>query len=216
MKHTRKTRARFSTRNAMEAGRRFTPTGVESALRLVGMGLVAVLVLTAGWRWHRAALDTPLRVIHAEEPSAVLVVQAGDCPDRRAAMEDWLRARAHNGSAGGLPLQLAILTRDDRADEETSAAGTDTMLGEPLQRLPALPPDEARRAGRALLRTGARGTPAVLILDGAGRPMVASTFTATGPGPGLADLSVVAQALALSASPGVFNSRSQETDPWNH
>ena len=216
MTHPRKTQARSSTRNAKEAGRRFTPAGVESALRLVGICLGVVLVLTAGWRWYRAALDTPLQVIYAEEPTAVLVVQAGDCPDRRAAMEDWIQARTHDGRVGEMPLQLAILDRDERAQEDLTGAGSGVLLGESLGRLPALPPDEARRAGRALLRSGARGTPALLLLDGAGRPMLASTFTATGPGPGLADLTAVAQALAPSARPGVFDSRSQETDPWNH
>lgn len=216
MTYTRKTQARSSIRSTKEAGRRFTPAGVESALRLVGILLVAALVLAAGWRWHRAALDTPLRVTHAESPAAVLVVQAGDCPDRRAAMEDWIRARTQGGQAVEFPLRLAILNRDGPDREDGAGTEPRALLGESLERLPALPPDQAHRAGRALLRSGARGTPALLLLDGAGRPMLASTFTATGPGPGLADLAAVAQALAPSASPGVFDSRSQETDPWNH
>ena len=216
MKPTRKTDARSSTRDPAQTDRPFAPPGVEAAVRIAGICLLTALLLTSAWRWHQAAADAPLRVTDTKGAAAVVVVQAGDCPDRRAALREWLGARTHALETGELTLHLATVDSSSEGLLGRGGAGAGVPAGSLLESLPTLGDDESRRAGRALLRSGAQGTPALLLLDAAGRPLLATTFTATGPGPGLDDAASTLQALTSSGQPVPTDPQPREIAPWNH
>lgn len=161
--------ARPSYRSAAAAGPLSTSTPSSGSWRAGLLAATVVLVLVAGWRWHTARVTAPLRVSGVETPTAVLVVQEGDCPDRRDALEGWL---AERGAAGvdGPTIRLAAL--DDRA----------VAAGSSLAATPALERAGTRQAARALIRFGVEGTPALLLLDAAGLPVLGAAFATDGPG----------------------------------
>ena len=142
-----------------------------SALILV---LAAALLITAAWRWHEAGAALPDQIASVDTPSAVLLVQAWDCPDRHAAMVEWVKRVGSGGTATTMPLLLAVL-------------GDDTGSLDPsLKALTRLDRHDVSRMARAVRRSGIPGTPALILLDEAGRVLLTDTFATDGPGPRLA------------------------------
>ncbi len=144
------------------------PGGV---LVCVGLALTA----TAGWKWHSAALMEPDRLQGWGTPTLVLVLQEGDCPDRRAGLARWLEEiGTEEGRVGdaaeGPRLALALL----RGDPETIEPGLRGM--EPVD------PDQTRKAARALGRAGVTGTPGFILVDEEGRVLLAEEVDEDGPG----------------------------------
>jgi hypothetical protein len=74
------------------------------------LGLAAALLVAAAWRWHEAGAALPDRIASVDTPSAVLLVQAWDCPDRQAAMVAWLRGVRSGDPGGALPVLLGVWT----------------------------------------------------------------------------------------------------------
>ncbi len=138
------------------------------------LGMAAALLVAAAWRWHEAGAALPDRIASIDTPSAVLLVQAWDCPDRQAAMGAWLRGVRSGGQAGALPVLLGVL-----GDEPG-------FLDPGLVALPRLDPQNVSRLARAVRRAGIPGTPALIVLDGDGRVLLTDTFATNGPGPRLA------------------------------
>jgi hypothetical protein len=140
------------------------------------LALAGILLVMAGWRWHEAAAAHPDRItsLSADGPSAVLLVQERDCPDRRAAMVAWLRRIEAEDPARALPIFLGVL------------GGQAGFLDPMLEALPRLDAGNVSRAARAVLRSGIPGTPALVLLDPEGRVLLTDTFATTGPGPRLA------------------------------
>ena len=130
-----------------------------------------VLLAVAAFRWHEAAAAAPDRIRGADGSSAVLVVQTGDCPLRRAAMMRWLVAfqETVSGSASA-PVSLAVLRDGPGAVDDR------------LTSLPRLGASDTRSAARAVLRAGVPGTPAVVLLDPDGDVLLADTFAPDGVG----------------------------------
>lgn len=177
------------------SGRPTPPT----TLAVVATGILLAL---AGWRWHEAEVYAPLAVAKLEAPAFVLVIQPGDCPERRAAVEGWLTTL---GSAGGGhgpgPAHLAVL----------EDAGL--RLPTALDTLPRLSPAGTRRAARAVRRSGAAGTPALLLLDTNGHPAMALTFEPSGPDAAL--VQALRHLTLLPAEAAFLPSAPEETSPWN-
>ncbi len=130
---------------------------------------LTLLGLTA-WQWHQADVARPGRIDGVEEPTAILLLQAGDCPDRRAAVLRWLEERSERTDSSRLALMVGYL------------AGGQASPDGPVARLPRLEPDELAAAERALLRAGVEGTPALLLVDATGTVVLADHFTTTGLG----------------------------------
>jgi len=126
------------------------------------------LFILAGWRWAGALAAAPIQVADVHQPTVVLVAQPGDCPDRRAAMSAWLSLALAEAPRADLQLSLAMLR------------GGAPPTGPPLAELPALSEKEMSRAERALLRAGVTATPALLLLDAGGVPVMGAAFTETG------------------------------------
>ncbi|MEX2465294.1 MAG: hypothetical protein WD995_00195 [Gemmatimonadota bacterium] len=136
--------------------------------------LATTLLVLAAQRWHEAAVALPDRIASVDEPSVVLLVQALDCPDRRASMIAWLDRIEAEDPTRAVPVLLGVL------DEDSGS------LGPTLDALPRLAPEDVSRAARAVMRSGISGTPAVILLDGEGRVLLTDTFATTGPAPRLA------------------------------
>lgn len=137
--------------------------------------LAIILLLVAAWRWHGAGVVEPDHIPGIDAPTAVLLVRADDCPDRRSAMERWA-AEARAASIGGPPVRWMVAVVD----------AAEPRLDSGLAALPRLGPDAAARAGRALLRANLDGTPALLLVDGEGQVVFADHFTLSGAGARLA------------------------------
>lgn len=142
---------------------------------MLTLAAAGALLVTAGWRWHSAAVAMPDHIGSVDRPSAVLLVQERDCPDRRAAMARWLETMRATQAGSGLPVSLAVIRGD--------AGGLDPVLGS----LPRLDGEGVARAARAVRRAGIPGTPALILLDDEGRVLLTDTFAPTGEsGPRLA------------------------------
>jgi len=150
-------------------------------------------LLVGGWRWHRVAAAEPDRIGGVEEPTAILLVQSWDCPDRTAAMTSWIQDVL--AAPGPLPLRLGIV------DAEGSLASG-------LDRLPRLDRKGVAAASRAVQRAGVPGTPALLVLAPDGSIILIDTFAIDGPGPRLA----LAANLLPQLHPGPRAHRSSDTD----
>lgn len=211
MNPSRKTDARSSIRyTAQDTPRGADPKFLVRAARVgrvITLLLVATLTLAGVWRWHQAGANAPLKVAEVDGPTAVLIIQDGDCPDRRAAMTRWLEQVGRAAPGDDLRLRVAAVGPRGRGITRLEGIG-------PLD-LPSLDAREAERAGRALLRSPARGTPALLLLDGEGHPMFAATFTQTGPGPRLEVARAMILALTPQGAPAFRVLQPQEADPWN-
>lgn len=144
---------------------------LDSPLK-TAMLLSACLLLTlSAFRWHEAVAAAPDIMGGIDRPSAVLLVQSKDCPDRTAAMTRWLAARMESGETRELPILLGVLGDGSGA------------LPDPLGILPPLGEADTRVAARAVLRAGIPGTPALILVDGDGAVLLADTFDPRGPGP---------------------------------
>jgi hypothetical protein len=161
-----------------------------------GAVLVSValaLTAAAGWKWHSAALMEPDRMQGWGTPTLVLVLQEGDCPDRRAGLARWLEEiGTEEGRAGdaaeGPRLALAFL----RGDPESVEPG--------LRGVEPVDPGQARNAARALGRAGVTGTPGFVLVDEEGRVLLAEEIDEYGPGRRL-DLAVRAAGHLLPRAP---------------
>lgn len=140
----------------------------------ITMLTAAVLLVMAGRRWHEAAVAQPDRIVGVDPPSAILLVQERDCPDRRAAMAAWLEDLRATRAGETLPVYLAALGNE--------AGSLDPRMDD----LPRLQEVQTSIAARALLRAGLSGTPALLLLDDDGHVLMADTFATSGPGARLA------------------------------
>lgn len=144
---------------------------LDSPLK-TAMLLSACLLLTlSALRWHEAAAASPDVIAGIDRPTAVLLVQSRDCPDRTAAMTRWLAERVASDGARELPISLGVLG---------DGPGT---LPDLLAILPRLGEADTRVAARAVLRAGIPGTPALILVDGDGAVLLADTFDPRGPGP---------------------------------
>ena len=121
---------------------------METTWRRACLGAALVLVGLTLWRWHEVDAVRPARIEGVEGPTAILLLQPGDCPDRRAAVLRWLEGRP--GREGTEPLRPP------------------SVLDAPFARLPRLGAGEIPEAERALLRAGVEGTPALLLVDAEG------------------------------------------------
>lgn len=140
---------------------------------------VVLLLASMAWRGHRAAVDAPVSVVvpGAVGGALVLAIQEADCPDRSRSMAEWVRTHSEALAREGIGLKVAVVGR-----ESTQPTGPpDTTLPE----LPVLESDASARVGRSLLRMGVPGTPALLLLDSRGLPVLAGSFSPEGPGSGL-------------------------------
>lgn len=168
MMHSRKD-ARPSHRYPAAAGSPSPPDRSSRSRRASLLAASVVLLLVAGWKWHDAAVAAPVRVGGIDSPTAVIVVQEGDCPDRRAALTTWVAERA--SEPGDRPqMRLAALGRRARVPEPD------------LGGIAALPAEHTRDAARALVRFGVEGTPALLLVDASGLPVLGASFATDGPG----------------------------------
>ncbi|MEX2472213.1 MAG: hypothetical protein WEA34_08550 [Gemmatimonadota bacterium] len=144
---------------------------LDSPLRHTMLLFACVFLSLSALRWHEAAVAAPDVIAGVERPSAVLLVQPGDCPDRTAAMTRWLVGQGEDGGARALPVSIGVLGDGPGA------------LPDPLAALPRLGETDTRTAARAVLRAGIPGTPALIIVDGNGAVLLADTFEPRGPGP---------------------------------
>lgn len=181
---------------------RSSASGRPTPPTILAVVATGILLALAGWRWHEAEVYAPLPVAELEAPALVLVVQPGDCPDRRAAVERWLAALGLAGEGHG-PGSAHLAVLED--------AGL--PLPTALDTLPRLSPAATRRAARALRRSGAAGTPALLLLDTDGYPAIALTFEPSGPDAALVQ---ALRRLTLHPAEAAFlPSAPEETSPWN-
>jgi hypothetical protein len=137
----------------------------------------ATLALALAWNAHRGALYSLLPPVGVERAAVVLVVQEGDCIDLRQGMATWATRAAPSLSEAGIGLKVAVLQGDPAVEVQLSEAD--------LGGLPHLVPTAAVRAGRHLQRMGVTGTPALLLVDADGTPVLGSGFEAHGLGPGV-------------------------------
>lgn len=165
----------------------------ETQTTRIMLATTVVLLALSAFRWHQAAAAAPDRIREADGAVAVLVVQPGDCPLRRAAMMAWLTAfRGRSRAPARPPVALAVLRDGPGAVDDR------------LTSLPRLGAADTRTAARAILRAGAPGTPAVVLLGPDGDVLLADTFEPDGLGPrilrGAHILSLVADSAALPPS----------------
>ncbi|TVP56825.1 MAG: hypothetical protein EA351_07300 [Gemmatimonadales bacterium] len=184
----RKSDARFPVRGLADLSHRPSPGGLTPLGRVVWSATLLVVFAFGGWRWHEAAVHRPVQVLDAGVPAAVVVVQEGDCPDRRAALEHWLvRMRSETGADQGLILRRVVLSGPE-PDEATELSAIQPLGGA-----------EADRVVRALRRSPERRTPVLLVLDASGHTLLSFGFEAWGPG---ARLEHSARLLGLLSNPG--------------
>ncbi len=184
----RKSDARFPVRGPADLSHRPSPGGLTRLGRVVWSATLLFVIALGGSRWHEAAVDRPVQVLDAGTPAVVVVVQEGDCPDRRAALERWLvRIRSGTGADHGLNMRRVVL-RGPQPDEATELGALQPLGGA-----------EADRVVRALLRSPERRTPVLLVVDASGHTLVSFGFEAWGPGPRLAHS---AHLLGLLSNPG--------------
>lgn len=160
--------------------------------RLLGRGLWAAALLVviglAGWRGVDRAANQPVHALaDSSGPTAVLVVQAGDCPDRRAALEGWLNGVQAHGTDRGAPRLQRLVLRGPAPDS-----------GSALADLPDVPAQDEGALVKALRRSGTPGTPALVLFDERGHPLFAGGFQVDGPPAGLAPAARVLGALTAA------------------
>lgn len=160
---------------------------VEPSMSRLSLLATVLLVALAAVRWHESAAAAPDRVEGMEGPAAVLVVQPGDCPERSAAMMRWL-AGFKRGDGGQSRLQLAVAVLGDDTD----------ALDRDLTALPRLGPVDTRSVARAILRSGAPGTPALVLVGMDGTVLTADTFAPGGVGRRLLDAADLLGTLRVS------------------
>lgn len=181
---------------------RSSASGRPTPPTILAVVATGILLALAGWRWHEAEVSAPMAVAELEGPAWVLVVQPGDCPDRRAAVEGWLSALGSAGEGHG-PGTVHLAVLEDPG----------LRLPTALDTLPRLSPAATRRAARAVRRSGASGTPALLLLDADGHPAMALTFEQGGPDAALVQ---ALRHLTLRLAEAAFlPSAPEETFPWN-
>jgi hypothetical protein len=129
------------------------PGGIASLL------VVLLVVVLVGWRWYDAAVAQPVHMGEIPAPHLLVLVQEGDCPDRRAGLDRWLALMRSSGVDAGLPLAVVALD----GQPPTGAPGD----------LPPLEPDQVPGVTRALLRFGVATSPALLLVDERGYPTFA-------------------------------------------
>ena len=140
-----------------------------SWLMLMTTGLFLAM---AAARWHEAAAAAPDRVDGTEGATVVLLVQPGDCPQRRATMMRWLAAFQDHPSAGEeISVSVAVLAEGPGAPDDRLAP------------LPRLDDADTRSIARAVLRAGIPGTPALALVGRDGTVLLADTFAPEGLGP---------------------------------
>lgn len=144
---------------------------LDSPLKNAMLLSACMLFTLSAFRWHEATAATPDIIAGIDGPSAVLLVQPKDCPDRTAAMTRWLAERKERGGARDLPVAVGVLRDGPGA------------LPDPLAILPRLGNADTRAAARAVLRAGIPGTPALILVDVDGAVLLADTFDPQGPGP---------------------------------
>jgi hypothetical protein len=144
---------------------------LDSPLKHTMLLSACLLLSLSALRWHEVAASAPDVIAGIDRPSALLLVQRGDCPDRTAAMTRWIAQRTANGGTAALPVSVGVLGEGPGS------------LPEPLEPLPRLGKDETRIAARAVLRAGIPGTPALIVVDENGGVLLADTFDPRGPGP---------------------------------
>lgn len=153
-----------------------------------GMILSALMLGSlAGWRWYEAAARAPDRITGLEGGGVVFLVRSDDCPDRRAAMGVWL-AREGWSREGSGPVRAAVGVVDEG----------DPLLDDRLSSLPMLGARDVDAAGRALLRQGLAGTPALVVVDENGFVVMVEAFTPKGPGGRLELVAKVAPRIATT------------------
>lgn len=181
---------------------------VSSAGKVL-LGVAALLLFVAGGsRWAASWMDAPLQVLDTEGPTLVAVIQGADCPDRTAALARWLHALRRGTPDPSPPVRIAALRGFPSAGLPSThpLADTDALLD----------PVEADRAERALLRSGTGHTPALLVLDGHGRPLLAGSFTDRGPDRALSEKLELLSALhAGGGRTGRSEAPSEEEGRWN-
>lgn len=143
---------------------------LDSPLKNTMLLSACMLLTLSAFRWHEAAAAAPDIIAGTDRPSAVLLVQPKDCPDRTAAMTRWLADRMESGGQE-LPVAVGVLGDGPGA------------LPDPLGLLPRLGEADTRVAARAVLRAGIPGTPALILVDVDGAVLLADTFDPRGPGP---------------------------------
>lgn len=165
-------RPRVPARSSGTGGPASTPPwGSGWALRFG----VLLLLASMAWRGHRAAVDAPMSVLvpGGRRGAVVLAVQEADCPDRSLSIAGWVRAHSQALAREGVELHVAVVGR-----------GSAQRVGGPeatLRKLPVLESGASARVGRTLLRMGVPETPALLLLDSRGLPILAGTFSPQGP-----------------------------------
>lgn len=144
---------------------------LDSPLKSTMLLSACMLLTLSAFRWHEAAAAAPDIIGGIDRPSAVLLVQPKDCPDRTAAMTRWLAGRMESGRPQDIPVAVGVLGDGLGA------------LPDPLGILPRLGEAATRVAARAVLRAGIPGTPALILVDSDGAVLLADTFDPRGPGP---------------------------------
>lgn len=144
---------------------------LDSPLKNAMLLSACMLLAVSAFRWHEAAAAAPDIIAGTDRPSAVLLVQPQDCPDRTAAMTRWVAERMESGGVRELPVAVGVLRDGPGA------------LPDPLATLPRLGDADTRAAARAVLRAGIPGTPALILVDVDGAVLLADTFDPRGPGP---------------------------------
>jgi hypothetical protein len=148
------------------------------------------LLALAALRWHEAAAAAPDRIRGAEGAEAVLVIQRGDCPLRRAAMLRWLTDFEEGASRSADRLvTLAVLGDEPGAVEDR------------LTSLTRLGWADTRSAARAVLRSGVPGTPAVVLLGPDGSVLLTDTFAPDGHGPRILAAAATLRSVREPAAP---------------
>ena len=161
----RKRDARPSVRRLADLSTHPLPGGATALETGAWVVAVVVLLMWAGWRWHAGVVDRPIRVVDPGEAVAVLVMQDGDCPDRRAAMRAWLEGlEGHSAGPAALPIRRAVLR------------GEDPPATSPVAALPPLSESEMGALVRVLVRTPGARTPLLLVLDDTGHPLTTAGF----------------------------------------
>lgn len=144
---------------------------LDSPLRHTMLLSACVFLALSALRWHEAAAAAPDVIAGVDRPSAVLLVQRGDCPERTAAMTRWLAGQSAQGPTRALPISIGVLGDGPGA------------LPAALAGLSRLEEAHTNVAARAVLRAGVPGTPALILLDGNGTVLLVDTFGTNGPGP---------------------------------
>lgn len=183
--------------------------------------LIGVALALLGLSWMDANGRAPAAFQDLPTGGVILVVQPGDCPDRTTTLERWFTRLApaavpapDQGRAESVPHQL----RPEPLPVAVAEMGAQGLSLPPsltalLDGLPRLAPSDANRAARALRTMAVEGSPALLVVDARGRPVLASDFTPTGAVPGLATAVALAAAESIPPTRGNAPGDGSPT-PW--